>query len=155
MGGVAASNEIRRQIDQCTLIPINHDSHIAWIIISCAGQCHLWEISRNNFCPQCRGEERKLWRYIIWIIAWPRWRYLGMVVPPCWHQNEFFRRAVFMALRSSNILRLPLAEYITGVNHLKALFQSFLCISHLLCYFIQNCIHIPNLCAVIDIFYLL
>lgn len=69
MGGVAASNEIRRQIDQCTLILINHDSHRAWIIISCAGQCHLWEISRNNISPQCKGEERKLWRYIIWNIA--------------------------------------------------------------------------------------
>lgn len=59
MGGAAASNEIRREIDQCTLIPINHDSHRAWIIISCAGKCHLWEISRNNFCTQCKGGGKK------------------------------------------------------------------------------------------------
>lgn len=135
MGGAAASNEIRRQIDQCTLIPINHDSHRTWIIISCAGQCRLWEISRNYFCSQCKGEERKLWRYIIWIIAWPRWGYLGIVVPPCWHRNEFLKWAAFMALRSSNILRLPLAAYITNMNHLKAPFKSFLCISKLLYYF--------------------
>lgn len=124
MGGVAASNEIRRQIDQCTLIPINHSSHRAWIIISCAGQCHLWEISRNNFCPRYKGEERKLWRYIIWIIAWPRWVYLGITVPPCWHRNEFPKWAVFVALRSCNILRLPPAAYITNMNHLKAPFKS-------------------------------
>lgn len=132
IGGVAASNEIRRQIDQCALIPINHDSHRAWIIISCAGQCHFWEISRNNFCPRCKGEERKLWRYIIWIIAWPRWGYLGIVVTPCWHQNESPKWTVFMAFRSSNILRLLPAAYITDINHLKAYFKSFLCISKLL-----------------------
>lgn len=75
--GVAASNEMRRQIDQCTLVPINHDSHRAWIIISCAGWCHIWEIRRNNFRPRCKGEERKPGRYIIQIIAWPRWEYWG------------------------------------------------------------------------------
>lgn len=107
--GVAASNEIRRQIDQCTLIPINHDSHRAWIIISCAGQCHFWEIRRNNFSPRCKGEERKLWRYIIWIIAWPRWRYLGIMVLLCWHQNKFLKWAVFMALRSSDGCRLHIS----------------------------------------------
>lgn len=117
MGGAAASNEIRREIDQCTLIPINHDSHRAWIIISCAGQCHLWEISRNNFCPQCKGEERKLWRYIIWIIAWPRWGYLGIVGPPRWHRNEFLKWGVFMAVRSpisSNCLWLHIS--LTWIN---------------------------------------
>lgn len=72
-GGAVASDEIRRQIDQYTLIPINHSSHRAWIIISCAWYCHLWEISRNNSCPGWKGEERRLWRYIVWIIAWPRW----------------------------------------------------------------------------------
>lgn len=80
-GAAAASDEIRRQIDQCTLIPINHGGHRGWIIISCAGRCHLWEISGNNFCSQCKGEERKLRRCMIWIIAWPRWRHLGPAVP--------------------------------------------------------------------------
>ena len=148
MGGAAASNEIHRQIDQCTLIPINHGSHRSWIIISCAGQCHLWEISRNNFCPQCKGEERKLWRYIIWIIAWPRWGYLGIVVPPCWHRNEFLKWAAFMALRSSNILRLPLAAYITNMNHLKAPFKSFLCISKLLYYFHLGLLSVDTICTI-------
>lgn len=96
MGGAAASNEIHRQIDQCTLIPINRECHRAWIIISFAGQCHLWEISRNNFCLWRKGEERKLWRYIIWIIAWPRWGYF--VVPPCWHRNGFPKWAVWLWL---------------------------------------------------------
>lgn len=139
-GGVAASDKIRRHIDQCTLIPINHDNYRAWIIFSCAGQCHLWEISRNNFCPQCKGEERKLWRYIIWIIAWPRWRYLETVVPPYWHQIEFLEWVVFMALRSSNILGLPLVAYITDMNHLKAPFKPFLCISKSPYYFNWECI---------------
>lgn len=87
-GGTAASDEIRRQIDQCTLIPINHDSYRAWIIITCAGWCHLWEICRNNFYLQCNGEERILRRCIIYIIAWPRWRYLATVRPPCWQRND-------------------------------------------------------------------
>lgn len=76
-GGTAASDEIRRQIDQWTLIPINHNSHRAGIIISCAGRCHVWEICRNNFSLQCNGEERKLRRCIICVVAWPRWRYLA------------------------------------------------------------------------------
>lgn len=147
MGGVAASNEIRRQIDQCTLIPINHGRNRSWIIIRCAGQCHLWEIRRNNFCPQCKGEERKLWRYMIWIIAWPRWGYLGIVVPPCWQRNEFPKWPVFMALRSSNILRRHLAPYITYMNHLKAPFKSFLYISKLLYYFCLDSIHWQDLCC--------
>lgn len=147
VGGAAASNEIRREIDQCTLIPINHDSQRAWIIISCAGQCHLWEISRNNFCPQCEGEERKPWRYIIWIIAWPRWRCSGIVVPPCWHRDEFLKCAAFMALRSPNIIRLSQAAYITDMNHLKASFKSSLCISKLLYCFHLDYIHWQALCV--------
>lgn len=85
-GGVATLDEIHRQIDQCTLIPINHKNHRAWIIISCAVRC-----LRNNFCPQCKGEGRRLQRYIISIIAQPRYlgysEYLGAVGPPCWHLN--------------------------------------------------------------------
>lgn len=55
-----------------------------------------------------------------------------IVVPPCWHRNEFPKWAVLMALGSSNILIQPLPAYITNMNHQKGPFKSFLCISKLL-----------------------
>lgn len=126
------------------MIPINHDSHRAGIIISCAGWCHFWEICRNNFGPQCNGEERKLRRCIICVVTWPRWRYLAAVVPPSWQ-----RKWVCYGKHSHGfeLLRSPSSGCIywkPNFNQRNAPFMSFLYVSKSRHCFHLHCIHDRN-----------